>query len=214
MIKHLLAAALITAALWAGSTAVLLLIGLGHVRTVRALIAVRRGLPRLPAGAVFHSRAGEVVMTWYNGARDTDESLLLVRFSPPTLLRWRSGRGKSKAALARRVNAELAWRAALVPLVTLPVFATTIWLALTDSWLWIYATLYLVAHYALRAVSNRIFFFKFGFLSGVTAYLFLDRAHLWHPSPTVAASLFFAMSVSAMALVAVAERTEAKAADR
>ncbi|WP_406387275.1 hypothetical protein [Streptomyces sp. NBC_00887] len=213
ILKHLLIAILITAALWAVSTTLLFLIGFGHVKVIRALISIRRTIPRLPAGAVFHSRDGQVTMTWYNGAQDTDENLLFARFSKPTLLTWKSGRGKSRAAVGRRVTAELTWRTALLALVTVPLFVATVWLAVNESWLWVYATLFLVAHYALRMVTNQIFFLRFGVVSYVTANLFLERARLWHPSPTIAASLLFGVVMSAMAFLVMAERMGSTAAD-
>ncbi|MGN9819566.1 hypothetical protein ACTMUQ_29975 [Streptomyces sp. SD11] len=206
LLKHLLIAMMITAALWVVSTALLMLVGYGHVKLIRTVVTLRRVLSRIPPGAVFHCRQGQVVMAWYNGAKDTDETLQFARFSSPTLLKWKSGRGKSKAALGRRLAGELVWRTALLTLVTVPLLLASVWLAFNESWLWIYATLFLVIHQVIVGMCGRIVFFRFWVVGSVTTYLFVDRIGVWHPSPTVAASLLFGGLVFAMGLYVSAER--------
>ncbi|MCX5155880.1 hypothetical protein ACWGCI_35635 [Streptomyces sp. NPDC054949] len=211
-LKQALIALLITSAGWIGSTLLLYLMSFGHIKTLHLLLRVRRSLAHVPAGSVFHCRSGEVTVTRYDPTVDEDVTLSFVRFSWPTLLRWKPGTGKSKARFHRRLRGELFWRTALLVLVTVPLFGGVLWLTLTSDPLWGYLLVFLVAHQTLLAVISRVFFFKFWALGMVTTYLFLHKVSLWHPSPEVAAPLFCGFMLLSMGLLAVIFRQERKTA--
>ncbi|MFI1360629.1 hypothetical protein ACH4TV_44720 [Streptomyces sp. NPDC020898] len=204
--------ALVSCAVWAAATALLFLIGFGHLRVIRIVLRVRRGLAHMPAGVVFHSSDGALVLTAYNAAEDREKSVPVAMFGRPSLLRWTSGAARSKAALRRRTTIEVVWRSALFTLVTVPVFAVAGWLAITVDPLWTYAVLFLVAHQVLLGVTNRMFFIKYAGVTYLTGYLLLDRVGVaWHPSPSVAAAVYFGfvmVSMLAMGWVAKSEQAE------
>ncbi|MFI8287601.1 hypothetical protein ACIGBL_00515 [Streptomyces sp. NPDC085614] len=208
LIKEWLSVALIAGAGWVAVTLVMLAMGYGHLRQIRAVLRMRRSLAVVPAGSVFHWDEGGVVATLYDAGTDEDVSMPFARVTWPTLMRWKPGRAKSKARVRRRIAAELAWRTALLLLVTVPLFTACVWLTLTSDLLWGYALLVLVGHQTLTAVSGQIFFYKFWPLSVVTTYFFLHRVDWWHPSLQVAAPLFCAFTLLSMVGVSLVSRWE------
>ncbi|MEW2082019.1 hypothetical protein [Streptomyces sp. NPDC005283] len=208
ILKQVVICALITGALWVATTVLLHLIAYGHVVGIRLAFRVRRALVRMPAGAIFHSREGCLILTAYNPAEDKEKSLPLAVVGRPSLLRWGSGAAKSKAALRRRATGEMVWRAALFALVTVPVFAAAVWLTFTASLLWAYVVLFLIAHQILLFVIGRVFIMKYWSVAWVIGYLFLHRVQLWHPSPPVAAAVYFGLTLVSMAVLAWAVKDE------
>ncbi|MET9847926.1 hypothetical protein [Streptomyces ossamyceticus] len=104
------------------------------------------------------------------------------------------------------------WRSVLFTLVTVPVFAVAGWLAITVDPLWTYVVLFLVAHQVLLTVINRLFFVKYAGVTYLTGYLVLHRVGVsWHPSPSVAAAVYFGfvmVSMLAVGWVAKSEQAE------
>ncbi|WP_354402460.1 hypothetical protein [Streptomyces sp. PvR018] len=208
LLKQFLVSTLIAGALWVAVTVLLHLMGWGSVSMVRLVHRVRRETGKLPPGSVFHCRDGWVHLTAYNPATDQEVSLPFARFGRPSLLAWQRGAGKSKAAFRRRTTLELFWRSAVLLLVSVPVVAVCTWLALSENWLWVYVLLSLVAHQITTAMTGRVLYLQYFALSSVTGYLFLQRAGMWHPSPTVAASLFFAWVLLSFGIAVFAFRDE------
>ncbi|MFJ3781678.1 hypothetical protein [Streptomyces sp. NPDC090093] len=210
LIKQWVVVFLLTGVGWAVTTLVLFAMGFGHLRTIRTLLRVRRLLAPLPAGTVFHWRSGDVVVTAYDPVADEEVSLFFARVPWPTLLKWKPGTGKSKDRMRGRIDAEIAWRTALLLLVTVPAFAVCAWLTATADPMWGYALVFLVAHQTLTALSGRIFFLKFWAVAMVTTYFCLDRVNLWHPSPQVAAPMFCGFVLLSILVVGLIDRSERK----
>ncbi|QNA72015.1 hypothetical protein C8250_008965 [Streptomyces sp. So13.3] len=203
LLKQFLVSTLIAGTLWAAVTALLHLMSWGSVRVIRLVHRMRHEIGRMPQGSVFHCRDGRVHVTVYNAATDQEVSLPIARFGRPSLLVWQRGSGISRAAFRRRTTAELSLRSAVLLLVSVPVVAVCAWLALTESWLWVYVLLSLVAHQIAVARTGQVIYLKYFALSAVTGYLFLHRARLWHPSPTAAASMLFAYVILSFGFLAV-----------
>ncbi|NNN33275.1 hypothetical protein HLK59_23525 [Streptomyces sp. S3(2020)] len=217
ILKHLAISALISCVVWVAVTVLLALLAFGHLQIIRIVLRVRRGLARMPPGVVFHSRDNVLVLTAYNAAQDAEKNVPVGVFGWPSQLHWSSGAARSKATLRRKATAEAVWRAALFVLVTVPTFGMAGWLAATANPLWIYVVLFLVAHQILLTVlAGQVYIIKYAGLTYLTTYLFLHRTGLWwHPSPSLAAGLYFGFNMLSMAAVgwvgksARAERVEA-----
>lgn len=208
LVKQWLAVALIAGAVWVAATLMMFAMGYGHIRMIRTVLRIRRSLALVPAGTVFHWRSGEIIATAYNATTDEDVSLPFARVTWPTLMKWKPGRAKSTARFRRRIAGELAWRTALLLLVTVPLFAACAWLTLTSDLMWGYVLLGLVGHQTVTALSGQIFFYKFWPLSAVTTYFFLHRVGWWHPSPQIAAPLFCAFTLLSMVMAILISRSE------
>jgi len=210
ILKHIAISALISCAVWVAVTVLLALLAFGHLQVIRIVLRVRKALARMPAGVVFHSRDKVLVLTVYNAAEDTEKNVLVGIFGWPSLLHWNSGVARSKATLRRKATAEVAWRAALFALVTVPVFCVAGWLAATANPLWIYVLLFLVAHQILLTViAGQVYIIKYAGLTYLTFYLFLHRTGLWwQPSPSLGAGLYFGFNMLSMAAVGWAAKSQ------
>ncbi|SIM54863.1 hypothetical protein [Micromonospora cremea] len=182
---------LIAAGLWIVAHAFLTLVTLGNVGLLRMLLRLRKVIAAAPSGASFHCRDGQVSMIYYDRARDEDRSVDLWRFPRPSLLRWSGRPRRSLTAVRRRMNTEIAWRAALLCLVAVPLVVGTSWLAVTVQWTWIYLTVLLLGHHAFTAYSQKFFIVKPGTMFLATGLLLIDRTNWWNFSTVTLTTIYF-----------------------
>ncbi|MEV7617110.1 hypothetical protein [Streptomyces sp. NPDC089799] len=200
-LRQLLHLALLSAGLWLGVAALMALMAYGHPSSIRRFLAVRRMLPGLPAPVVFESARGWLLATALDAGTGEEETARLIHTGRLSLL-GRGMRGPVDAmVLRRRLAAEVAWRVALLALVTLPALAAAVWLTYTVSpvWGWVVA---LLAGYQWMMVGTGgepvLPAFRF-VVPLLTAYLFAGRVDWWHPSPAVTAALCSTYTLVGMA---------------
>lgn len=197
-IENVALSVLLSIAFFLGVNLILLLAARGGARALWLTFRIRRSLRNAPPETMLECHGRSVSVLRYDRATDQESSVAVYTAPYVSPLAWSTG-PRTVKSLRGRADIELAFTAALLLLLTIPLFAAGLWLAFSESWMWLFAVAIFLTVQIVQTKMNQYVVLKYGAFSSTIPIVLLHRYHLYPLNVTIAlGAIFVIVSIASM----------------